>query len=123
MTKEEMRDRIKTIYLPNWREAEAMRGEDNRRLRQDKMTLSLLDQLDCPACQPLKEFARHIISQECWGNYTVDGADIQEKAEELKLISLDNVTADDVKNLSYYTKDDIGESTIYRFTDILKEQS
>ena len=72
--------------------------------------------------EKLSEFAEFVISQECWGHFTVDGGDIQEKAESLGLIYLDSVTPADVESIDYYTKDDIGQAKIYRFTDILKEE-
>ena len=77
--------------------------------------------VDIDGLAKLKEFARWVINQECFAN-DIDGASIQEKAEELGLIKLDNVTAEDVETHDYYTKEDIGDLSIYRFTDILEEK-
>ena len=69
----------------------------------------------------IKVFARWVINTQCFAN-DIDGASIQEKAEELGLIKLDNVTAEDVETHDYYTKEDIGDPSIYRFTGILEEK-
>ena len=68
----------------------------------------------------LKKFARHIIRQECWGNYdALDGGDIQDKAEELGLIVKHIITEDDLDIEGSY--DEVGD-TIYRFSETLKEK-
>ncbi len=60
----------------------------------------------------LREFARHVINVECW---SVDGADIQEKAEELGLIIPHTVTEEDAD-------DDYGVGdTRFKFSETLKE--
>ena len=60
----------------------------------------------------LKEFTRHVINVECW---SVDGADIQEKAEELGLIIPHTVTEEDAD-------DDYGVGdTRFKFSETLKE--
>ncbi len=66
----------------------------------------------------LKEFARWVI-REGW-NGDVYGAQIQEKGESMGLLYLDTVKESDLD--SGYDYNDIGEATIYRFTDILKEE-
>ena len=63
----------------------------------------------------LKDFARFVIKQECWG-YDVDGAEIQELAEKLGFIKEHIATEDDVDE---FTDFDPGDK-IYKFTDVLK---
>jgi len=71
--------------------------------------------------KPLKEFARYVIDLECFGN--IDGGDIQEKAEQLGLIKLGQLTEEDYKNHSgCYDREDIGTLCIYRFTDLIKDK-
>lgn len=60
----------------------------------------------------LKEFTRHVINVECW---SVDGADIQEKAEELGLIITHTVTEEEADG-----DFGVGERK-FKFSDILKE--
>ena len=65
----------------------------------------------------LKNFARFVIKQECWG-YDVDGAEIQELAEKLGLIKEHVATEDDVDE---FTDFEVGDK-IYKFADVLKGQ-
>ena len=65
----------------------------------------------------LKEFARHVIRQECWSIFDIDGGDIQELAEKLGLIVPQVVAEKDVDDESDYGVGD----TIFVFSDTLKE--
>jgi len=66
----------------------------------------------------LKEFARKVISWECWEGGDLDGGTVQDLAEKLGLITPCIATTEDVgdPDFAYF---DVGD-TIYRFTDILK---
>ncbi len=64
----------------------------------------------------LREFARHVIRQECWSIPDLDGGDIQEWAERLGLIVPHAATAEDVDDKSDF---EVGD-TIFKFSDILK---
>ena len=75
----------------------------------------------------LKEFARWVIENYCFNHYyddriTLEDVEIGQIAEKLGLIKSDIVTAKDVKNTDFYSKEVIGKFTIYRFTDILEEK-
>ena len=63
----------------------------------------------------LKEFARFMIKQECWG-YDMDGFEIQGLAEKLGLIKEHVATEEDVDEFSDF---EVGDK-IYKFTDVLK---
>ena len=65
--------------------------------------------------QLLKDFARFVIKQECWG-YDMDGFEIQELAEKLGLIKEHIATEEDVDE---FTDFEVGDK-IYKFTDVLK---
>jgi len=65
----------------------------------------------------LKDFARKVIISEPWGN-GAEAFDIQDIAEKLGLIILTTATEEYV---SEYTNFEVGDS-IYKFSDILKEQ-
>ena len=67
--------------------------------------------------QLLKDFARFVIKQECWG-YDVDGLGIQELAEKLGLIKEHIAAEDDVDE---FTDFEVGDK-IYKFADMLKGQ-
>lgn len=70
--------------------------------------------------EKLKEFARYVIDSECWDN--IDGGDIQGLAEKLGLIKECKLTIQDqIQHSEHYCEDDIGEATIYHFTDLIKE--
>ena len=67
----------------------------------------------------LREFARHVIRQECWSLFDQDGHDLQELAEKLGLIVPGVATQEDVDDElynSYYELDD----TMYKFSETLK---
>ena len=65
----------------------------------------------------LKEFARRVISVECWGCYDLDGGEVQDLAESLGLIAEHTATAEEVDEESEF---EVGD-TIYKFSPILKE--
>lgn len=67
----------------------------------------------------LKEFARHVIKQECWACYSLDGGEIQDLAEKLGLIKPHTATEDDVDEESDF---EVGD-TIYKFSETLAEQA
>jgi hypothetical protein len=71
------------------------------------------------ANEKLKEFARKVISWECWEWGDLDAGSVQDLAEKLGLIKPAIATAEDVGDpeFAYF---DIGD-TIYRFTEALKE--
>lgn len=69
----------------------------------------------CQNCTRLKEFARQVIKEQCWG-YEMDGLEIKDLAEKLELIAKHTATEDDVEDESDY---EVGD-TIYKFTEILK---
>ncbi len=64
----------------------------------------------------LKEFARHVIRQECWLISNLDGGDLQELAEKLGLIVPHTATEDDIDEDCDY---DVGDK-IFKFSDWLK---
>lgn len=66
----------------------------------------------------LSEFASKVIKAECWG-ISMDGFDIQELAEKLGLIEPHIATLEDVYEESDF---EVGDP-IYKFTDILKENT
>ena len=65
----------------------------------------------------LKEFARKVISWECWEYGDLDGGSVQDLAEKLGLIKSCIATKEDVgdPDFAYFDEGD----TIYRFTKIL----
>ncbi len=65
----------------------------------------------------LKDFARHVIRQECWALEDLDGFDVQKWAEKLKLIMPCIATEDDIDDLAYH---EVGD-TIYKFSELLDE--
>ena len=65
----------------------------------------------------LKEFARKVISKECWAYDNMDGLDIQCLAEKLGLVKQHAATKDDVVEESDF---EVGDP-IYKFTEVLKE--
>ena len=65
----------------------------------------------------LKEFARQIIKEVCWGYPELDACGIQDLAERLGLIVEHTATEDDVDEESDY---EVGDK-IYVYSDILKE--
>ena len=73
----------------------------------------------------LKEFARWVIQEGCWnGNLELDGGDIQEKAEELKLIEAKPITRIEWENggAEFYDEEEIGKADLYHFTNILESK-
>lgn len=73
---------------------------------------------------PLAKFARWAINKGCGdGTLELDGGDIQEKAEELKLIESKPMTREDWENggAEFYGEEEIGIADWYHFTDILTE--
>ena len=71
------------------------------------------------AAEGLKEFARHVIKQECWAIFDLDGGDIQDLAEKLGLIEPHIATEEDIDEEDWY---EVGD-TIFRFSKILAEQA
>jgi hypothetical protein len=72
----------------------------------------------------LADFTRWVIENGAWGyNLELDGADIQEKAEELKLIESKPMTREEWESggAEFYDEEDIGSADWYHFTDILAE--
>lgn len=67
----------------------------------------------------LRTFARHVIRQECWSVYDLDGGDIQELAEKLELIVPHTATIEDVDCECDY---EVGD-TVFMFSKALKEVS
>ena len=65
----------------------------------------------------LKEFARHVIRQECWSIFPQDGGELQDLAEKLGLIVKHIATEDDIDEDSDY---EVGD-TIYQFAQALKD--
>ena len=66
----------------------------------------------------LREFARSIIADYCWGySREPDGGDVQELAEKLGLIVPHVATAEDAEGQAEFDPGD----TIYRFAEWLKE--
>jgi len=81
--------------------------------------------------KPLREFARKVIGQECWGYNSMDGAEIEELAEKLGLIVPHIATEEDVNEESSFEIGDtifvfsaieVGD-TIFGYSDILKGQN
>ena len=74
--------------------------------------------------EKLKEFAREIIEDFCWGSDAPDSGDVQELAESLVLIETHNITEKDIESgfdgyiESKYDDYVVGDE-IFRFTDIL----
>ena len=66
----------------------------------------------------LKEFARKVIAEVCWGYPELDGFEIQELAEKLNLIESCIATEEDVDEECDY---EVGDQ-IYKFTDVLKKE-
>ena len=64
----------------------------------------------------LREFARRVIRQECWSISDLDGGDIQEWAEKLKLIVPHIATKDDIDDECDY---EVGD-TIFKFSNAMK---
>ncbi len=64
----------------------------------------------------LREFARHVIRQECWAVLDLDGGDIQDLAEKLGLIVPCIVTEEDVDDESDF---EVGD-TIFKFSESLE---
>lgn len=64
----------------------------------------------------LKEFARHVIRQECWSLFDLDGGDIQDLAEKLGLIEPHIATEDDIDEESDF---EVGD-TIFKFSEVLQ---
>ena len=64
----------------------------------------------------LREFARHVIRQECWSISELDGGDIQGLAEKLELIVPCQATAEDVDDDCDY---EVGDR-IFKFSKALK---
>lgn len=62
----------------------------------------------------LREFARHVIKEKCWG-IEIDGFEIQDLAEKLELIKPHIATRDDIDGECDY---EVGD-TIYKFTAAL----
>ncbi len=67
----------------------------------------------------LKEFARKVITTECWSLDSQDGGDLQELAEKLGLIVKYTATKDDIDD-EFGSDFEIGD-TIFKFSDMLKE--
>ncbi len=65
--------------------------------------------------QGLREFARHVIRQECWACEPLDGCEIQDFAERLGLVAKHTATEEDIDEESDFEIGDI----IYKFTDAL----
>ena len=66
----------------------------------------------------LKEFARAVIREECWGYDSLDGGEVQDLAERLGLIEKHLATEADVSEFDDFEVGDF----IFKFTDILKGQ-
>ena len=70
----------------------------------------------------LKKFAKWVIRNGWQGD--VDGSAIQDEGVELGLLKLDTVKKGDLDGeycQEYYSDEDIGETSIYRFTKILEK--
>ena len=114
---------IKPLKI-DWSDDDYMRGEqDGRNITVKEINSLISNHAETDEkVDPLKEFARWVIREGWRGD--VCGAQIQGKGEKLGLLSLDTIKKEDLDGeycREYYSDDDVGEATIYCFTDILAE--
>ncbi len=67
--------------------------------------------------ESLKEFARTVIKEECWG-ITMDGLEIQDLAVNLGLLVEEVATEEDIDEDSDF---EVGDK-MYKFTDVLRSE-